>query len=130
MLALPSVCPTVSSKACVIPVCPAVPQNSAYSDHPKAARVPREMSVSIVAARCLRFVHVATWNGQAPHTTTGAASVSDSHCQFGNCSAGAIAMAITGTDSARQINRRRRSAAAASSAGGWSSGSASGRVAR
>ena len=130
MLALPSVWPTVNSKACVIPVCPAVPQNSAYSDHPKAARVPREISVSIVAARCLRFVHVATWNGQAPHTTTGAASVSDNHCQFGNCSAGTIAMAITGSDSARQISRRRRSDTDSSPACGWSSGSVSGRAAR
>ena len=28
-----------------------------------------------------RLVHAARWNGQAPQTTTGAASVSDSHCQ-------------------------------------------------
>ena len=62
--------------------------------------------MSIVAAPCRRFVHAARWNGHAPQTTTGAAKVSDSHCQFGNCSAGTIAIAITGTDSARQISRR------------------------
>ncbi|KMO67169.1 hypothetical protein MCHLDSM_06418 [Mycolicibacterium chlorophenolicum] len=43
--------------------------------------MPTEISVSIVAAPCLRFVHAAAWNGNAPQTTTGAASVSDSHCQ-------------------------------------------------
>ena len=33
----------------------------------------------------------------APHTTTGAARVSESHCQYSNCSAGTIAIATTGT---------------------------------
>ena len=28
-----------------------------------------------------RLTQAARWKGQAPHTTTGAASVSESHCQ-------------------------------------------------
>ena len=50
--------------------------------------MPTEIRVSIVAAPCRRFVHAARWNGQAPYATTGAASVSESHCQLVNCSAG------------------------------------------
>jgi hypothetical protein len=34
-----------------MPGMPASPMNSAYSDQPKAARTPTEISVSIVAAR-------------------------------------------------------------------------------
>ena len=56
-----------------------------------------EMSVSMVAAPCRALVQAALWKGNAPQTTTGAASVSDSHCQYVNCSAGIIAIAITGT---------------------------------
>ena len=44
--------------------------------------VPTEIRVSIVAAPCRRLVQAALWNGQAPQTTTGAARVSDSHCQY------------------------------------------------
>ena len=58
------------------------------------------MSVSIVAAPLRRFFHAARWNGSAPQSTTGAASVSDSHCQARNCSAGTIDIAMTGTVSA------------------------------
>ena len=58
---------------------------------------PTEISVSIVAAAWRRFVHAAVWNGHAPHVTTGAARVSDSHCQPSNCNAEIIAIAITGT---------------------------------
>jgi hypothetical protein len=85
-------------------------------DQPKAAIVPIEMSVSMVAVPCRRLAHAAWWNGQAPHTTTGAASVSDSHCQLVNWRAGIIAMAITGTVSTSEINSRCRSAAAGSPA--------------
>ena len=35
----------------------------------------------MVAAPWRRLVHAARWNGHAPHTTTGAARVSESHCQ-------------------------------------------------
>ena len=81
MFAAPSVRSIVSSKGCVIPGSPAEPRNSAYSDQPKAASVPRETSVSIVAAPCRRFVQAARWNGAPPHTTTGVARASESHCQ-------------------------------------------------
>jgi hypothetical protein len=71
--------------------------------------VPIEMSVSIVAAPWRRLVQAALWNGHAPHTTTGAARVSDSHCQKVNCSAGIIAIAMTGTvKTAETISRCRR----------------------
>ena len=40
-----------------------------------------EMSVSIVAVAWRRLSQAARWNGQAPHVTTGAARVNDSHCQ-------------------------------------------------
>ena len=42
---------------------------------PHAARVPSEMSVSIVAAPWRRLAQAARWNGQPPHSTTGVASV-------------------------------------------------------
>ena len=57
------------------PVMPASPKNSAYSDHSQAASVPSEISVSIVAAPWRRFAQAARWNGQAPQSTTGVASV-------------------------------------------------------
>ena len=60
---------------------PAPPRNSAYSDHPNAADTPTLIRVSMVAAPWRRLAQAARWNGHAPHTTTGAASVSDSHCQ-------------------------------------------------
>ena len=60
---------------------PAPPRNSAYSDQTNAADTPTLIRVSMVAAPWRRLVHAARWNGHAPHTTTGAASVSDSHCQ-------------------------------------------------
>ena len=68
------------------------------------------MSVSMVAAPCRRLVQAARWNGSAPQTTTGAARVSDSHCQASNCSGGTIAIAMTGTVSTRQTSSRSRSA--------------------
>ena len=42
---------------------------------------PTETRVSMVVAPWRRLVHAARWNGHAPHTTTGAARVSESHCQ-------------------------------------------------
>jgi hypothetical protein len=85
------------------------------------------MSVSIVAVACLRFAQAARWNGKAPHTTTGAASVSVSHCQLSNCSGEIIASASTGSVSSSETIRRCRSGAVsswlASSAGRSSDGS-------
>ena len=65
----------------VMPGMPASPTKRAYSDQPKAAVTPTEISVSIVAVACRRLSQAARWNGHAPHVTTGAASVSESHCQ-------------------------------------------------
>ena len=80
--------------------------------------MPSEISVSIVDVPCRRLVHAARWNGHAPHTTTGAASVSDSHCQFVNCRAGTIAIAMTGTVSTAETRSRWRSGATGSSSAG------------
>ena len=82
-----------------------------------------ETRVSIVAAPWRRFATAARWKGSAPHTATGDASASDAHCQYTNWSAGAIAMAITGSDSARQTSSRLRSASSAGSGAVWSPGS-------
>ena len=81
MLALPSPERTVSSNGWIMPGWPAVPRNNAYTDQANAARVPTEINVSMVAAPWRRLAQAARWNGHAPHTTTGAARVSDSHCQ-------------------------------------------------
>ena len=81
----------------------------------------------MVAAPCLRLAHVARWNGRPPQTTTGAARVSESHCQSVNWRAGTIAIATTGTERIAETTRRVRrsstvrspgSAGAVSSAGG------------
>src|SRR5690606_14284001 len=89
----------IHSNDSVIPGMPAPPRNRAYSDHTNAAETPSEMRVSIVAAPCRRLIHAARWNGHAAHTTTGAASASDAHCQYVNWSAGTIASTTTGTES-------------------------------
>jgi len=84
--------------------------------------------VSIVAVACRAFAHAARWNGRAPQTTTGAASVSDSHCQLSNCSGGTIAISRTGSVSAIDTSSRRRSGAV-SSVSSAGAGSADGRAA-
>jgi len=71
------------------------------------------------------LAHAARWNGHAPQTATGAARVSDSHCQLSNCSGATIAITNTGRVSSAEItSRRRRDATSASSSGvsleGWS----------
>jgi hypothetical protein len=66
MAPAPSVRAMSNVNGCVMPGVPAVPKNSAHSDHPNAARVPSEISVSMVAAPCRRFVHAARWNGSPP----------------------------------------------------------------
>src|SRR3954471_3436430 len=99
-----------------MPGVPADPQKSAYSDQPKAASVPRETSVSMVEVPCLRLTQAARWKGQAPQTTTGAARVRESHCQYVNCQAGTIARAMTGTVRTAETNNRWRSDRVGSSA--------------
>ncbi len=124
---MPSERATVNSKGCVMPGVPAVPRKRAHSDHRNAADVPTEISVSMVAAPWRALVRAARWNGQAAYVTTGAASVSDSHCQYSNCRAGTIAIAITGTDSTTAVINRSRSGRSSSgpSAGGSSGGAGS-----
>jgi hypothetical protein len=56
------------------------------------------MSVSMVAVAWRALTNAALWNGHAPQVTTGAASARTSHCQLGNCNAGIIDSATTGTD--------------------------------
>ncbi len=65
MFPAPSVRAIVNSKGCVMPGVPAVPKNSAHSDHRNAAPVPTEIRVSMVAAPCLALVQAALWKGQA-----------------------------------------------------------------
>ena len=63
----------------------------------------------MVAAPWRRLVHAARWNGNAPQTTTGADRVSESHCQWSNCSAGTMASTTTGTVSSADTTSRWRS---------------------
>ncbi|MFK4543027.1 hypothetical protein RKD29_002623 [Streptomyces tendae] len=93
-----------------MPGMPASPKNSAHRDHPNAASVPSETSVSMVAAPCRRPVQAARWKGSPPHTTTGAARVSESHCQLSNWSAGTIASRTTGAARRTETTRRCRRA--------------------
>lgn len=69
----------------------------------------------MVAAPCRAFVYAARWNGSPPQTTTGAASVSTSHCQLSNWSAGTIDSRTTGAASSAETTRRSRSAASSGS---------------
>ena len=71
----------VNSKGWTTPRSPAVPKNRAMTDQIMAAVVPTEMSVSIVAAPCLRFIQAALWNGHPAQTTTGAAKVREAKPQ-------------------------------------------------
>ena len=73
----------------------------------------------MVAVPCRRLVQAAWWNGHAPQATTGVASISGSHCQSWNCSAGTMEIPTTGTVSATATTSRRRSA----TSGSWSAGS-------
>ena len=90
--------------------------------------MPRLISVSIVAVPCLKFAQAAWWNGHAPHSTTGVAALSASHCQLSNCSAGIIETSSTGSDSSAETISRWRSAAVSSATAG-SSGAALGNAA-
>lgn len=47
----------------------------------KAASVPTETSVSMVAMPWRALTQAARWKGSAPHTTTGEARPSVNHCQ-------------------------------------------------
>ena len=112
----PSLGERLNSNPCVMPGMPAWPKNRAYNDHRNAADVPSETSVSMVNAPWRRLIAAARWNGHAPHTTTGAARVRLSHCQLVNCSAGTMAIAITGIDRTAEMMTRWRSSSTRSGA--------------
>src|SRR5690554_7757083 len=99
-----------------MPGMPAVPKNNAYSDQARAARTPTLTSVSMVAAPWWAFTNAARWNGQAPHTATGAARVRVSQCQLVNCRAGTIDRTSTGTVRMAEMISRWRSEASWSGA--------------
>ena len=107
----------MSSNRIRMPGMPASPKNSAYSDQTNAASTPRLIRVSMVAAPWRALTTAARWNGQAPHTTTGAARVSESHCQLGNCRPGIMAIASTGAVSPAEIIRRWRNERTSTSSG-------------
>ena len=79
----------------------------------------------MVDAPWRRFTQALRWKGQAPQATTGAARVSESHCQYVNCRAGTIAIAMTGMESAAQMITRCRSPRVGSSSTDSSSPAAS-----
>ncbi len=54
----------------------------------------------MVALPWRRLAHAARWKGHAAQRMTGAARVRLAHCQYVNCSAGTIDIAMTGTDRA------------------------------
>ena len=60
----------------------------------------------MVAAPCRAPASAARWNGHAPHTATGDASVRQAHCQPGKCQAGTIPSTTTGTASASETGSR------------------------
>ena len=105
-----------------IPVMPAPPNSSAYTDQPNDAPTPTLTSVSIVAAPWPSPYHAARCSGHAPHTATGAASSRLTHCQPVNCAAGTMASTMTAAASGTQTASRHASARAAGSAGGASPG--------
>ena len=60
----------------------------------------------MVAAPWRRLAHAARWKGSAPQTTTGEASVRDTHCQSSNCSAGTMDTRSTGSVRSPETTRR------------------------
>ncbi len=118
MVEEPSVREMLKSKPWRMPGMPAWPKNRAHRDQAKAARVPTETRVSMVAAPCRALVQAARWKGSAPQTTAGAASVSESHCQLSNWRAGTMASRTTGSESAAETSSRWRRAAVSGSAAG------------
>ncbi len=92
-----------------MPVIPALPKTSAYSDQPKAADTPIEIRVSMPTPPCRAEFQAARWNGSAPHTATGVVRIRASHCQLSNCSAGIIVSNSTGRARTAQTKSRVRS---------------------
>jgi hypothetical protein len=102
--------PNVNANDIFIPVMPAPPNSSAYTDQQNDAPTPTLTSVSMVAAAWPRPYHAARYSGHAPQVATGAASSRLTHCQPGNCAAGTIDSTITANASGTQAASRQASA--------------------
>ena len=89
----------VSANGIRMPIIPAPPNSSAYTDQQKEAATARLTSVSMVAAAWPSPLSAVRCSGQAPHPATGAASSRLTHCQPVNCAAGTIERMITTTAS-------------------------------
>ena len=114
--------PKVKANDIFIPVAPAPPNSSAYTDQQKDAPTPTLTRVSMVAAPWPRPYQAARYSGQAPQVATGAASSRLTHCQPGNCAAGTIDSTMTATASGAQTASRRASARVCGSVPGAPSG--------
>src|SRR5208337_1582354 len=114
----PLACPNVKANDIRIPVMPAPPNSSAYTDQPNDAATPTLTRVSIVAAPWPSPYHAARCSGQAPHTATGAASARLTHCQPVNCADGTMASTMTAAVSGTQTASRPASARDSGSAWG------------
>ena len=109
-----------SSNGIFMPVAPASRKKSATTDQPQAdERAERDQRVHRRGARGAGSSRRRRWNGQPPHSTTGVASASASHCQRVNCSAATIPSRSTGSARAR---RRRRGGGAGAAVGSSSGG--------
>ena len=102
--------PKVKANDIFIPVMPAPPNSSAYTDQPNEAQTPALTRVSMVAAPWPRPYQAARCSGQAPQVATGAASSRLTHCQPGNCAAGTMDSTMTATASGTHTTSRRASA--------------------
>ena len=117
----PLACPNVNANDIRIPVMPAPPNSSAYTDQPNDAATPTLTRVSIVAAPWPSPYHAARCSGHAPQIATGAASARLTHCQPVNCAAGTMDSTMTAAASGTQTTSRRASARLSGSAGRASS---------
>src|SRR5581483_10668279 len=92
-------------------------------DQSKAARVPIEIRVSIVADKCRALSAAARWKGHPLQRTTGVDSASPTHSQPENRAGGTIASTTSGDERTAPKSRRTRYERAAScsrAAAAWS----------
>ena len=112
--------PNVTANGIFIPVMPAPPNSSAWTDHSSDPVMPKLTSVSMVVTPCRRPATAARCNGHPPQAATGSVSSRLTHCHPLNCSDGAIASTMTASAAGAQTTTRSASprAAAADSASG------------
>ena len=82
------------------------PAESTTTDHVQAESVPRETSVSIVAAPWRALRNAARWNSKPLQKTAGVASTSETHSQPAKRAGGAIASTTSGIASPIATSRR------------------------